>query len=460
LAAITPPLRARRAARASSVRRRGFGVRDGLTLAALAPITVLLATRLHEVDAFFTYYMVFMISTLAVTFYVAFARYRDPSTGEAVEAAPSASLMVAVKNERDVIEDCVASLVGQTYADLEVIVVDDGSGDGTTEILERLADADPRIRLLRNDASQGKKKALTRACAEARGAILLFTDSDCVLKLDAVEKMIDAFRANPGFGAFSGHARALNADRNVLTRMQDAWYETSFSINKAAESVFGGVTCVSGPLAGFRREAIYNFLPAWAEDRFLGAPFPFATDRQLTGYVLGGKEKGATLKRRFQHSPFVRETDYPNKRWKVGYVKAARVLTEVPDTPRRLAKQQIRWKKSFLRNLAFTGTFYWRRGPGAALLFYGHALFVLLAPVMALRHMVLAPLAGEWALAPLYIAGITFKGSMWAVAYRVENPQCRNWVYRPLMSLTASIVFSWMLLYSALTLRRGVWSRG
>jgi cellulose synthase/poly-beta-1,6-N-acetylglucosamine synthase-like glycosyltransferase len=456
LAALAPTLRRRR----TGAPRRRLGLADAATLAALAPITVLLATRLHEVDSIFTYYMVVMIAMLAFTFYLAFARYRDPSLEPPVLPAPSVSLLVAVKDELDVIERCVASLIDQTYSDCEVFVVDDGSTDGTTEVLRRLAARHPRIHLLHNDASQGKKRALARAAQHAGGDLFVFTDSDCVLEPDAVGRVVAAFRARPDFGAFSGHARALNADDNVLTRMQDAWYETSFSVNKAAESVLGGVTCVSGPLAGFRREAIYNFLPAWAEDRFLGAPFPFATDRQLTGYVLGGKEKGALLRRRFADSPFVTDATYEDRRWKVGYVKTARVQTTVPDTVRRMAKQQIRWKKSFLRNLAFTGSFYWRRGPGAAFLFYGHALFVVLAPVMAFRHLVLAPAGGEWALAPLYLAGIMFKGSVWAVAYRFENPGCARWLYRPLMSLTASVAFSWMLLYSALTLRRGVWSRG
>ena len=95
------------------------------------------------------------------------------------------------------------------------------------------------------------------------------------------------FEADPEVGAVSGHCRALNADENFLTKIQDTWYEGQFSVRKAFESVFGAVTCVSGPLAIFRRSAIYNFMPAWQADTFLGQEFRFATDRTLTAYVLG-----------------------------------------------------------------------------------------------------------------------------------------------------------------------------
>ena len=49
---------------------------------------------------------------------------------------------------------------------------------------------------------------------------------------------------------------------------------------------------------------------------------------------------------------------------------------------------------------------------------------------------------------------------MWAAAYRVHNPGDPRWVYRPLMNVMASLVFSWMLVYSVATLHRGVWARG
>jgi cellulose synthase/poly-beta-1,6-N-acetylglucosamine synthase-like glycosyltransferase len=314
--------------------------------------------------------------------------------------------------------------------------------------------------LLRNDESTGKKRALVRAVAEAYGEYLVFTDSDCVLDEEAVAQVMQAFLRDPRIGALSGDARALNADRNLLTKMQDTWYDGQFSIWKATESVFGSVSCVSGPLAAFRREAIWNYLPAWAADSFLGCEFRFATDRQLTGYVLGQKWIGHKLKAEHADSPFVSKVDYPARRWRVEYVKSAMVWTNVPDTFRGLARQQARWKKSFLRNLCFTGTFYWRRGAAPAVLFYAHSLFVLATPFMAFRHLIWLPAQGRWLLCALYIAGVTIKGCIWAIAYRIQNPGCPRWVYRPLMSLMAACTFSMLLIWSLLTVRRQVWVRG
>ncbi|MFD0431706.1 hypothetical protein ACFQ60_44450 [Streptomyces zhihengii] len=73
---------------------------------------------------------------------------------------------------------------------------------------------------------------------------------------------------------------------------------------------------------------------------------------------------------------------------------SARVGTDVPAGVRAFLRQQVRWKKSFIRNLCFTGGFMWRRGPGAAALYYGHVLWVLLAPLMAVRHLLWAPSRG------------------------------------------------------------------
>jgi cellulose synthase/poly-beta-1,6-N-acetylglucosamine synthase-like glycosyltransferase len=472
----TSVYRARGSARGPRRRRRAprwaraAGGRDGrqafrplVVLLALAPVLYLLVRRLHHVpDApLLAIYGALSIGTTGLVMYLAFARYRDPSTARPMTSErPLATVLVAVKDEIDVIHRCVQSLLESTYRPLEFIVVDDGSTDGTREALRELEATEPGLKVLYMDASAGKKRALTEGVRHANGRFLIFTDSDCVMAHDAIEHVMNAFASDPEIGAISGHGRALNADHNVITRMQDTWYEGQFSVWKAAESSLGTVTCISGPLAAFRREAIYNYFPAWANDTFLGKEFRFATDRQLTGYVLGNRHIGEKLKARHAGDHFVTSENHPTREWRVEYVKAARVWTMVPPTTKKLMRQQARWKKSFLRNLCFTGRFYWRKGLGPAALFYAHAIFVLATPIMAFRHLVWLPAHGEWSLVGIYFCGLFLKGSVWAIAYKVENPHCNRWVYRPLMSLMSAVCFSMILPWSALTVRRGVWARG
>ncbi len=435
-------------------------------LAALVPLTVLLGLRVASLsdETLLTIYGLVVLTITTKVMFVSFAFYRDPAErgGEVLSMErPLASLLVACKDDYEVIARCVISMLDQSYPAKELIVIDDGSTDGSYELLRELHEEDPAaFTLLRNEESIGKKRALVRGLGQAEGEFLVFTDSDCVIEEDAVEQMIQAFLRDPGIGAASGDARALNADRNVLTRIQDTWYDGQFSIWKATESVFGSVSCVSGPLACFRREAIWNYFPAWAADSFLGREFRFATDRQLTGYVLGQEWKGAKLKADNADSPFVSEVDYPARRWRIAYVKSAKVWTNVPARMSSLLRQQTRWKKSFIRNLSFSAGFYWRRGFFAALLFYAHALLVVATPFMAFRHLLWEPMHGAWLLCGLFVAGVALKGGIWAVAYRIQNPGCGRWVYRPLMSLMSTFLFSGLLVYSLATVRKQAWVRG
>jgi cellulose synthase/poly-beta-1,6-N-acetylglucosamine synthase-like glycosyltransferase len=440
-------------------------LRAGIVLLCLAPVTVLLGLRLGKLahDPVIGFYGVIVLLSTAFVMFVAFSLYRDPSASgaDAPEEGPLVTCLVACKDDVGVIERCVRSMLEQTHRNVEVIAIDDGSTDGSTELLCDLQERCPdRLLLFRNEASVGKKRALTRAAAEAKGEFLVFTDSDCVLDEAAVAGIVRAFRTDPQVGAVCGDARALNAERNLLTKIQDTWYDGQFAIWKASESVFGSVSCVSGPLAAFRREAIWNYLPAWAADSFLGREFRFATDRQLTAYVLGQEWIGRKLKDEHAASPFVSEVDYPERRWRVEYAKSALVWTNVPATFRTLTRQQARWKKSFIRNLCFSARFYWRRGVFPAALYYSHSLFVIATPVMAFRHLIWLPAHGQWLLSGLYVAGVTLKGGIWATAYRIQNPGCGRWIYRPLMSLMAAFLFSALLLWSLVTVRRQVWVRG
>ncbi len=298
---------------------------------------------------------------LWVTFMVAFLAYRDPyivalkkekQNKKVTNKKYFVSCMVAVRNEEGNISRCLDSLIRQTYKNKEIIAVNDASTDQTLKILKRYEKRGD-IKLINLKKNVGKKKALGMALAIAKGEIFAHTDSDSVWESDAIAKMVKIFQYNKNVGAISGHGRALNASKNLLTKMQDSWMEGQFSIRKAFESVFGSVSCVSGPLALFRKEAIFNFIPAWEGDIFLGQEFKFATDRTMTGFVLGGHIIGKELKKKYQNSPFIKNQDYPLKNWDVVYCKSAKSWTIVPETFSGLIKQQIRWKKSFIRNIFF-----------------------------------------------------------------------------------------------------------
>lgn len=97
---------------------------------------------------------------------------------------PLMSIVVPARNEERQIELCVRSLLAQRYPNLEVIVVDDCSNDGTAEIVERLAATDARLRLVRGkplpEGWVGKPWALTQGVCVTRGNWMLFTDADTV----------------------------------------------------------------------------------------------------------------------------------------------------------------------------------------------------------------------------------------------------------------------------------------
>ncbi|MHC4599131.1 MAG: glycosyltransferase [Planctomycetota bacterium] len=111
-------------------------------------------------------------------------------------SVPPVSVIVPTFNRKAFALEAVASVLGQTRGDLEVLVIDDGSEDGTEEAFA--SHADPRVRYVRKEHS-GIAATRNRGIAEARGRILGFLDSDDLWVPDKLEKQLPLLQGNVGF---------------------------------------------------------------------------------------------------------------------------------------------------------------------------------------------------------------------------------------------------------------------
>lgn len=109
--------------------------------------------------------------------------------------APRVSIILPVLNRAGLIREAVDSVLDQSYADLELIVVDDGSTDGTSDVLVDVRDG--RLRLLQHAARRGANAARNTGLRAARGAFIGFQDSDNTWVQDKLAKQMAMFREAP-----------------------------------------------------------------------------------------------------------------------------------------------------------------------------------------------------------------------------------------------------------------------
>lgn len=103
---------------------------------------------------------------------------------------PAVSLMVPVFNRPDLLVPCVESALAQTFTDLEVVVVDGASTDGTWDVCQRLAARDPRVRAIREGANSGPVGGWARCLEEAHGTYATFLWSDDLLMRTFLERTV------------------------------------------------------------------------------------------------------------------------------------------------------------------------------------------------------------------------------------------------------------------------------
>ena len=109
------------------------------------------------------------------------------------------SVIIPVYNVEKFVEQAIVSIIDQTYKNLEIIVIDDGSSDITYQIVADLASQDPRIRLYKNERNLKIVKTLNRALSLAQGEYIARMDGDDISALDRIEKQVAFLESNPDY---------------------------------------------------------------------------------------------------------------------------------------------------------------------------------------------------------------------------------------------------------------------
>ena len=283
------------------------------------------------------------------------------------------SVLIPAYDEQDVIVETVRAALLSDYPRLEVIVVDDGSTDQTSQRVRENFGGEPRVRLYRQP-NRGKAAALTLALAQATGEIVVTIDADTSVERDAVSKLVRHF-ADPRVGAVAGNVKVANRNR-WLTRWQALEYITNQNLEKRAFDLLNCITVVPGALGAWRTETI----------------------RACGGF------SGDTVAEDTDLTFAVRRRD-----WRTLYDEEAIGRTQAPETTELLIRQRFRWTFGTLQavwkhrdTLARRryGTLGWIALPN---IFLFQILLPLFSPVIDLLF---AGSLALWALAQVRIARI------------------------------------------------------
>ena len=387
----------------------------------------------------------YLYSIIAATFLLSryfFATFYRPVKIDP-DYTPGVTLIIPCFNEEQWIDRTIKSCINQDYpADkLEIIVVDDHSNDHSVErireTIEELKEADTReggyrvegrIRYIVQKYNKGKREAMALGAQEAQHELLVFVDSDSFLDPFAVRNIVQPFK-DKEMGGVSGRTDVANTYTNALTRMQSVRYYIAFRIMKAAESYFDAVTCLSGPLSCYRRDLVLRYSDAWLNQKFLGQRATFGDDRSMTNFIL-----------RYNRTC---------------YQDTAVCMTIVPKSYTMFLKQQMRWKRSWLRESLIAARYIWKKEPFMSLSFYMGLAVPIAAPIIVLYNLIYVPIMHR-------VFPVTFMVGMLLMALLMSSAQLflrrsTTWIFGMWFCLYYEAVLLWQMPVAWVTFWKSTW---
>ncbi|MEV4041633.1 MULTISPECIES: bifunctional polysaccharide deacetylase/glycosyltransferase family 2 protein [unclassified Streptomyces] len=333
------------------------------------------------------------------------------------------SVIVPAYNEKECIEATLRSLARSTHP-IEVIVVDDGSTDGTAELAESLGL--PGVRVVRQ-ANAGKPAALDNGVRHARYDIVVMMDGDTVFEPDTVRHLVQPF-ADPAVGAVAGNAKVGNR-RTLIGAWQHIEYVMGFNLDRRMYDLLRCMPTIPGAIGAFRREAVLQ-VGGMSDDTL-------AEDTDIT---IALHRAG----------------------WRVVYEEHARAWTEAPGSLGQLWSQRYRWSYGTMQALWKHRRSLTDKGPSGRFGRVGMPLVVLFQVVTP----VFAPLIDVFTVYSMVFVDFRAALLAWlavlavqlvcaAYAFRLDGEEYRYLLMMPLQQLAYRQMMYLVLIHSCVTALTG-----
>ena len=341
---------------------------------------------------------------------------------------PGVTVLLPCYQEAAVIAGAVRAARAVDYPELEILVLDDGSTDATSQQATHAAEGDPRVRVLRDPVNRGKADRLNIGLRQAAHDFVLAADADAHLERDAVKRLVTRMLSHPRVAAVAGMPHVTNRG-SLLAGLQMLEFPSIVGLIRRTQALGGNVGTVAGILGLFRRKVVlevggYNSAMA-------------TEDIELTWRLLLAG-------------------------WETDFEPNALVGMEVPVTIRGLWAQRKRWARGQGEVLrAHMGSVrHWahRRLWPIALEAFGSAVWVLVAGVAALFALIDALVGGNpasvtlafaWGIAICVVASLQ-------LGFALVLEARYDWSAMPTLMLGPLYPLGYWLLNAVAVIRSGV----
>jgi len=228
-----------------------------------------------------------------------------------ISYAPKVSVVIPAWNEDVGIISTIASVLGNSYENFEIIIVNDGSTDSTDSVIRDYLVKNPEINNIRyvNKENGGKASALNSGVKKASGDLIITIDADSVMDKNAIASFVKYFK-DPRVMAAAGNVRIGNSG-TLIGSIQHLEYIYGFYFKKA-DSLMNSIYIVGGAAAAYRKQ-VFEFFGYFDTDT-ITEDIEMSTRIQSQGQ-------------------------------KIVYAKDAIIYTEGASDLRSLIKQRLRWKR-------------------------------------------------------------------------------------------------------------------